>query len=217
MRALQETELKQIGAAKVLFVMAAKAEYLTELQKRFIPFICNVGPVEAALHMSECLVINRDVDLVVSLGSAGSQKLQQAAVYQVSSVSYRDMDATPFGFPKGETPFLGLPAQVPIGLEIPNLPKASLSTGANVVSGSAYNDVSADMVDMETWAILRTCMHANVPMVGLRGISDGAEPVAEYSDWTRYLKVIDERLALAVDTLELALLEGRLKGFKKST
>ena len=87
---------------------------------------------------------------------------------------------------------------------------ASISTGANVVSGEAYKTISQDMVDMESWAIMRACHAMKVPMIGLRGISDGAHPVAELSDWTRYLSVIDERLGVAVDRVEAALENGEL-------
>ena len=189
--------------------MATHAEYGSALQTRFTPHICGVGPVEAALNTTAFLSKERP-DLVVSLGSAGSAVLEQASIYQVSGVSYRDMDASAFGFPKGETPFLGLPHEIETGLALPNIPSARLSTGANVISGDGYDTVDADMVDMESWAILRACHAHNVPMVGLRGISDGAEPVAEYSDWTRYLGVIDERLADAVDILEVEIEANRL-------
>lgn len=202
--------IKTVGDVRVLYVMATQAEYLDALQSRFQPLICQVGPVEAALHMASFLTQNRDVDLVISLGSAGSASLQQAQVYQVSSVAYRDMDASAFGFPRGVTPFSNLPAEIDLGMAVEGLTRASISTGANVVSGAAYQSVEQDMVDMETWAIMRACLTAGVPLLGLRGISDGAHPVAEYSDWTRYLSVIDDRLAVAVDQIELALRKGDL-------
>lgn len=203
--------VKSVGGVRVLYVMATLAEYLAELRARFSPLICEVGPVEAAMHVSAYLAANKDVDLVVSLGSAGSAKLEQAHVYQVSAVAYRDMDASPFGFPKGVTPFSDLPAVIDLGMSIPGIEKASISTGANVVSGDAYASIAQDMVDMESWAVMRACQVFNVPMIGLRGISDGAHPVAEYSDWSRYLEVIDQRLALAVDGLEAALESGSLR------
>src|SRR5690606_30493506 len=93
-------------------------------------------------------------DLVVSLGSAGSRRLEQAEVYQAVSVSYRDMDASPLGFPRGVTPFLDLPATLPLPLRIPGVKEATLSTGASIVSGAAYDAVAEDMVDMETFACL---------------------------------------------------------------
>ena len=51
---------------------------------------------------------------------------------------------------------------------------------------------------METWAVMRACHVFDVPIIGLCGISDDAHPVAEYSDWSRYLAVINQQLVLAV-------------------
>lgn len=205
------TKIKSVAGYNLLYVMATLAEFQDELKTRFEPLICEVGPVEAAMYLTKYLAENPKPDLIISLGSAGAQKLEQAEVYQVSSVAYRDMDASAFGFKKGETPFSGLPVVVEFDHAIPDVRSAALSTGANVVSGDAYDTVEADMVDMETWAIKRVCQVYDIPLIGLRGISDGAEPVAEYEDWTRYLEVIDQQLALAVDKLEKALEEGTLK------
>ncbi|MDH6265000.1 adenosylhomocysteine nucleosidase [Rhizobium sp. SG_E_25_P2] len=206
--------LKQAHGKSILYVMAAEAEYGPALKALFTPVMTGVGPVEAAVQLTRALteltLDGRKPDLVVSLGSAGSATLEQTEVYQVSSVSYRDMDASAFGFEKGRTPFLDLPATIPLPLRIPGLPDARLSTGANVVSGAAYETIDADMVEMETFAILRACMSFGIPLIGLRGISDGKEEVRHVSDWTEYLHVIDEKLAHAVKTLEAAIADGRL-------
>lgn len=95
---------------------------------------------------------------------------------------------------------------MPVEPLIPDVPTASLSTGANVVSGDAYAAIAQDMVDMESFAVLRVCQQMGCRFVGLRGVSDGAHPVAELSDWTRFLHVVDERLAHAVDALEAQFL-----------
>lgn len=147
-------------------------------------------------------------DLVVSLGSAGSRNLEQTGIYQVSSVAYRDMDASPLGFEKGATPFLDHPAILSLPFTIPGIAQASLSTGGNIVSGSAYDLIAADMVDMETFAAMRCCQLFDVPLIGLRGISDGKEELKHVGDWTEYLAVIDEKLADAVDKLTTALEAG---------
>ncbi|PYB77833.1 5'-methylthioadenosine/S-adenosylhomocysteine nucleosidase [Rhizobium wuzhouense] len=205
-------EMKSIAGRQVLFVMAADAEYGVFLRTRISPLMTGVGPVEAAVVLTRelaRLAIHDDLpDLVVSLGSAGSARLEQAEVYQVSSVSYRDMDASAFGFEKGKTPFLDLPVAVELPLRIPGIPIASLSTGANVVSGAAYQSIDADMVEMETFAILRACQSFGVPLIGLRGISDGRHDVNHIDDWTQYLHIIDKKLALAVDSLQTALEDG---------
>ncbi|PAU78392.1 5'-methylthioadenosine/S-adenosylhomocysteine nucleosidase [Halomonas salipaludis] len=207
-------KLTQLGGRSVLFVMAAEAEYGPHLRQRFTPFMTGVGPVEAAVELSAALADlahrGRLPELVVSLGSAGSQGLEQTEVYQATSVSYRDMDATPLGFAKGITPFLDLPATLPLPLRIPGIHEATLSTGANIVSGAAYDEIAAEMVDMESYACLRACMRFEVPLVVLRGISDGKAELHHVDDWTEYLHVIDEKLALAVDRLGEALAEGLL-------
>lgn len=204
--------LLHVADKSVLFVMAASAEYGPHLQARISPLMTGVGPVEAAISVTAVLAgldaADHLPDLVVSLGSAGSRTLEQTGVYQAISVSYRDMDASAFGFEKGCTPFLDLPAEVALPLRIPDITEARLSTGGNVVSGEAYASIDADMVEMETYAVLRACQRFGVPLIGLRGISDGKADVNHVDDWTEYLHIIDEKLADAVDRLCRAIEDG---------
>ncbi|MDB6177767.1 5'-methylthioadenosine/S-adenosylhomocysteine nucleosidase [Paracoccus sp. Z330] len=194
--------IETISGRTVLFVMAAKPEYGPALQARIKPVMTGIGPVEAAVKLTAALAaLPKTPDLVVSLGSAGSNRLEHAQVYQVSAVAYRDMDASALGFERGCTPLLDLPTQVKLPYHIPDIPSATLSTGANIVSGAAYQAIAQDMVDMETFAHLRVCQHFGTELVGLRGISDGASELQGMSDWTEYLHVIDERLAAALDRL----------------
>ncbi|MBB3946626.1 adenosylhomocysteine nucleosidase [Rhizobium skierniewicense] len=203
-----------VAGKRLLFVMAADAEYGPHLKARFTPLMTGVGPVEAAVSVATALaeLRMRDSlpDLVVSLGSAGSRTLEQAQVYQATSVSYRDMDASAFGFEKGCTPFVDLPAEIALPLRIPEVAQARLSTGANVVSGADYDGVDADMVEMETFAVLRACQRFDIPLIGLRGISDGKADVSHIDDWTEYLDVIDAKLAQAVDRLCRAVEDGEI-------
>ncbi len=206
-------ELKSVSGKTILFVMAAEAEYGPFLRSRIEPLMTGVGPVEAAIALTRTLaqLDARDElpDLVVSLGSAGSATLEQTEVYQVSSVSYRDMDASPLGFERGRTPFLDLPASVELPLRIPAVPTASLSTGGNVISGAdAYAAIGTDMVDMETFAVLRACQTYSLPLIGLRGISDGIVELQHISGWTEYLHIVDRKLSYAVDSLFAVLEDG---------
>lgn len=210
-----EPVLASLGGRNILFVMADKAEYGPHLQQRFTPLMTGIGPVEAAVQLTGSLALlahqGRLPDLVVSLGSAGSRVLEQTEIYQATSVAYRDMDASALGFEKGVTPFLDLPATIPLPLRIPGIQEASLSTGANIVSGVAYDAISAEMVDMESYACLRACMRFDVPLVLLRGISDGKAELHHVDDWTEYLHLIDEKLAAAVDLLGKAVAKEQLK------
>ncbi len=187
----------------ILYLMAAEAEYGPHLRARITPVMTGVGPVEAAIAATRALAERAGAlpDLVVSLGSAGSRVLEQCGIYQASSVCYRDMDASALGFPKGQTPFLDLPPVLPLHT-VPGIATATLSTGANIVSGAAYDGIAAEMVDMETYAVLRACHAFGLPLLALRGISDGAAELGHVDDWTQYLHIIDEKLAAAVDLIE---------------
>lgn len=199
----------------ILYVMAATAEYGPQLRARINPLMTGVGPVEAAIVVTQALAERRLAGtlpaLVVSLGSAGSATLEQTGVYQATSVSYRDMDASPLGFEPGVTPFLGLPAVLPLGPFVPGIARATLSTGGNIISGATYQSIDADMVEMETYAVLRACLRFGLPLIALRGISDGHAEIGQLADWTQYLDIIDDKLAQAVDRLEAAFRAGRLE------
>ena len=211
--------LTELAGYRVLFIMAAQQEFGPHLQARIDPLITGVGPIEAAIAttaaLGHCSNAGTPPDLVVSLGSAGSARLVHCGVYQASEVAWRDMDATALGFEAGVTPFLDLPAALALPFRVTGIPTATLSTGANIVSGAQYNAIAQDMVDMETFAVLRACMLAGVPLIALRGISDGQSDLGGLHDWTEYLHIIDEKLAAAVDTLQAGLENGALEAHRR--
>jgi adenosylhomocysteine nucleosidase len=202
--------LERYGKVSVLPVMAAPLECGDHLRARIDPLMTGIGPVEAALvlgaELARLEAKGELPDLILSLGSCGSPTLDHAVVYQASSVSYRDMDASALGFPRGVTPLLDLPAVMSLPCPIPDVPTARLSTGANVVSGAAYDAIDADMVDMETWALLRAAQMFAIPLVALRGVSDGKAELTGIDDWRSPLVQVDETLAIALDRL-IAVLE----------
>ena len=202
------------GVADLLYVMATELEYGPELKSRITPLVTGVGPVEAAVSLAEQLTRLSIEDklplLVVSLGSAGSAQLEQCGLYQASEVSWRDMDASALGFEPGVVPFLDLPATLKLGPFVPGIPMATLSTGANVVSGHGYDGIVEHMVDMETYAVMRACQRFGLPLIALRGISDGDRELGKLADWSDYLGIIDIKLAEAVDRLEAAVADGIL-------
>lgn len=208
------SHITEFAGIRVFFVLAAPPEYGPRLRALINPLITGVGPIEATSGLAIALADLRSKqklpDLVAAIGSAGSHSLPQGEIFQVSSVRYRDMDASPLGFERGHTPFLDQPAILPLPLRLPDLPAASLSSGADVVTGAvAYARQGADMVDMESFGYFRVCQNFALPMIGLRGISDGAEDLRHYNDWAGALEDIDRRLAAVIEkfseTLPIAL------------
>lgn len=197
-------DLTALGKKRALFVMAAEPEYGPHLRARFVPLITGIGPVEAALHMGVALARLEAAgtlpDLIVCLGSAGSRRCALGSIHQIGSVSWRDLDASALGVEPGVVPYLDEPKDLP--LETPlDLPVATLSSGGDVVSGDHWERVSADMVDMETYAVARAARTFGVPLVGLRGVSDGPGELAGAHDWHKLLGYLDGELAKAVDLL----------------
>ncbi|MGT2514733.1 5'-methylthioadenosine/S-adenosylhomocysteine nucleosidase [Sphingomonas panni] len=191
----------RIGGRRVLFVMATDHEYGPCLAERFVPLVTGVGPVEAAVATTQALAgMTALPDLVVSIGSAGSRTLPLGSVWQVASVSWRDMDASRIGFAKGVVPFADFGAELALATPL-DWPTARLSTGADIVGGDEYDRIDADMVDMESYAVVRACARFGVPVMGLRGISDGPGELEALGGWTAMLGVLDERLAGIVDRL----------------
>lgn len=190
---------------RILFVMATDHEYGEHLRARIEPLITGVGLVEAAIgttvRLEQLRAANELPDLVVSLGSAGSRRCELGNVYQIASVSWRDMDASPIGFAPGVTPFANHPEVIALPTPLADVPSATLSTGADIVVGDRYAGIDADLVDMETFAVLRACQRYGVPMMGLRGVYDGPGELDRIDGWIALLPLLDERLAGAVDHL----------------
>ena len=197
--------VETIGGRRTAFAMAAAPEYGPALRARIDPLMTGVGPIEAALATGVALArleaAGELPERLVCLGSAGSRRCRLGEVYQVSSVSWRDIDASLLGFVKGVTPFEDHEVTVPLATPIAGLPSASLSTGADIVGRAGYDAIDADMVDMESFAVWRACRRFGVELIGLRGISDGPGDLEGLSDWTELLELLDARLADALDRL----------------
>lgn len=195
--------IESVGGRRTLFVMAVGQEYGPALRARIDPLLTGVGVVEAAAAVTHALATLPDLpELVVSLGSAGSRRKPVGEVFQISAVRWRDVDASPLGFARGVTPFLDIDPVQPLVTPIPGWPTATLSTGSDVVTGAdAYAAIDADLVEMETWGVLRACQRFAVPVMGLRGVSDGPGELSGIHDWTALLGHLDRALAGAVDAL----------------
>ncbi|WP_374045080.1 hypothetical protein [Geobacter sp. AOG2] len=76
-----------------------------------------------------------------------------------------------------------------------------------MISGEPYYNIKADMVDMETFSAWRACQKFSVPMIGIRGVSDGKKELACPADWEKHL----DKLCQAVDKLEAAINIGSLR------
>ena len=205
-----ENCIRTLKNVQILYVMATRHEYTPALAAKIEPLITGVGPIEAGVAIGAALgdarARGQRVDVIIALGSAGSRTLDHAGIYQASRVSYRDMDCSALGFERGVTPFTEAPAVFDLSPAIPGLRQATLSSGANIVSGDAYDAIGADMVDMESYAYARAAWAFGARLIVLRGISDGRAPLSgKLTDWTHTLEEIGDGLADALERVHAAL------------
>ncbi|MCU1250444.1 MAG: 5-methylthioadenosine/S-adenosylhomocysteine nucleosidase [Edaphobacter sp.] len=201
----------QSSTIRIVYIMATQNEYGPKLQSIIKPLITGVGPIEAAIStsifLSKLVADGKKPDYVISLGSAASGKAKTGTVWQISSVTWRDMDATKFGFEKGVTPFTDQPVAIPLCTPAVDLPQASLSTGSNVLGPEDLEGIAADLVDMETFAITRVCQRFQIPIIGIRAVSDGPEKPVDLGGWDQQVAMLDGVLADAITTVSNLLSE----------
>jgi len=201
---------------RILIVMATEAEWGDELKAMGIkPAIIGVGPIQAAINTTALLKnLEREgnlPDLVINMGSAGSNRLDYKTIVQATSIRYRDIDASAFGFTKGTTPFSDLPASLPIQARIPGLQETTVSTGGNVISGLAYDGLGAQTAEMEAYAVYSASLAFGIPMLKIMGISDGKVPLTGMrEEWARYLADIDQGFARVIVNLKQGLENGQI-------
>ena len=137
-----------------------------------------VGKVNATYNLTKVLMDDRDdYDLVINYGTAGSKVYN--GIVDCTTFIQRDMDATPLGFDKGETPFEPEPSMVdfshiknPIGKNLTCYTGDSFATDL-----TPYDDV----VDMESYALAKTCRNLGKDFVSYKYISDDGNA----DDWEK--------------------------------
>lgn len=150
---------------------------------------CGIGKVNAAFKATD-LIHQFKPQLVLNLGTAGSTKFSTHSLIECSAFVQRDMDLSPLGFPRGETPLDSLPGK----LEVPR--RTKLLTGV-CGTGDAFEigptKVACDLVDMEAYAIAKVCRHLKTDFMSIKYITDGSDHQAK-DDWFKNLKPAAEKL-----------------------
>ena len=153
-----------------------------------------IGKVNAAI-CTQILVDDFNVDAVINTGIAGSlhDKIEISDVVLSEDVLHHDMDATGFGYPKGQIPRMdvlsfkadpGLVALAKKACEAAT-PEIGIHTG-RIVSGDQFvsdpevkkrivDDFAGLCTEMEGAAIAQTAHLNNIPFVIIRTISDKAD------------------------------------------
>ena len=163
------TLFPDISLDDTLFVFALEAE-AGEVFREMNTVFTGIGKVNAAIALTKAIAVRRP-RLIVNLGSAGSQRHGKGAVVCCNRFVQRDMDVTPLGFARYETPLANTPVLLEHGAAIPGL---ALETN--------HGDAPYDVVDMEAYVLALIARSEGIPFVCLKYISDDAGSEAA-GDW----------------------------------
>lgn len=175
----------------ILLLMALPGESQGLFEKSGIPVhYTGIGKVNAAMTSTE-LILRFKPEHVLNLGTAGSHCYSTHDLIECSGLCQRDMDLSPLGFPRGQTPLDPIPGELTIPRYLPHLSAGICGTGDRFEVGPPQLD--CDLVDMEAYAIAKVCKKLQVGFTALKYITDGSDHNA-HNDWRENLKPASRRL-----------------------
>jgi predicted 5'-methylthioadenosine/S-adenosylhomocysteine nucleosidase len=153
-------------------------------------FCCGIGPVEAALQTARVLE-ERNPDVVIHVGIAGSKTLEPPALVLGSEAVYCDVIDPESTLARIERAHPDATLLERAHAALPEAHVLPIATCGKVGGGTGF-DVEA----MEGFGVLRACELAGVPAVELRAISNSPDE----ADRTRWR--FDEAFAALAAALE---------------
>ncbi|HMK84401.1 MAG TPA: 5'-nucleosidase [Steroidobacteraceae bacterium] len=169
------------GLVKILVVMALPAESAGVFEAAGVPVLyCGVGKVNAAIALTRELrryaQAAEPLPLVLNFGSAGSRVHDTGTLVACHEFVQRDMDVTGLGFALGVTPFDEVPALLRFEPRFSHLTAALCGSGDSFATGPSTVDCA--VVDMEAYALAKTCRLENAAFACAKYVSDGADHAA---------------------------------------
>tara|TARA_B100000424_G_C22852424_1_gene454486 strand:+ start:428 stop:991 length:564 start_codon:yes stop_codon:yes gene_type:complete len=165
----------------ILIVCALEQETQNELDDYNVLYT-GVGKINATYELTKQLYyqnsINYDVrsNLIINYGTAASKVYN--GLVDCTRFIQRDMDATPMGLKIGETPFDNEPSMIDFShIKNPIGKNLTCYTGDSFVTDIQYMDV----VDMEAYALAKTCRNFGKDFVSYKYISDDGNA----DDWEK--------------------------------
>ncbi len=171
-------ESLDLTSDKTLFVFALAAEAAEEFEIQN-KLVAGIGKVNAAYVLTKAIHHQRP-DLIINLGSAGSNKFKRGEVICCTNFIQRDMDVRALGFAQYETPLSGIKPKLNYGIKIKGLPEGVCGTGDSFEM--SHNTDDYNVIDMEAYALALISMKEQIPFLCLKYISDGADGTAA-EDW----------------------------------
>jgi len=154
--------------SNILIVSALTEETQNQLSDYDVLYT-GVGKVNATYELTRTLFDERcNYNLVINYGTAASKVYK--GLVDCTRFIQRDMDATPLGFKIGETPFEEESSMIDFShLKNPIGKNLCCYTGDSFATDLTPYD---DVVDMEAYALAKTCRNLDIDFVSYKYISD---------------------------------------------
>lgn len=167
----------------ILVVMAMKEESGNLFEDNNVkPLYTGLGKINATYNLTRAIEKEKP-DMVLNLGSAGSSKYKVGQVIECVKFFQRDMDCTPLGFEKYETPFDDVNILTVEGI-LTDHEKGVLGTGDSF--DTDHGEHPYDVVDMEGYGLAKVCKLYDVKFASFKYITDGADD-SSADDWNENL------------------------------
>lgn len=167
-----------LTSERTLFVFALPSEAAEEFE-HVNKVIVGVGKVNAAFELTKAIDKHKP-QLVINLGSAGSNIFKRGDVICCTKFIQRDMDVRGLGFKLYETPFANIDTLLNYGIKIKGLQEGICGTGDSFEMNHFVTDYN--VIDMEAYPLAYISMMQKIPFLCLKYISDGADGTAA-DDW----------------------------------
>src|SRR5210317_1749182 len=116
---------------KILIVMALAEEGGFHFENEGTKVVyTGLGKVNASYKLTRA-ICEFNPDLVINFGTAGSKTFKRGELVAINSFIQRDMDVSPLGYRKGQTPFEDIPEVIEHKVIFKDLPHGICGTGDN--------------------------------------------------------------------------------------
>lgn len=168
----------ELVSERTLFVFALPSEAAEEFD-HVNKVIVGIGKVNAAYELTKA-VRRHKPELIINLGSAGSNVFKKGEVVCCTKFIQRDMDVRGLGFKLYETPFSGIDPVLNYGIKIKGLREGICGSGDSFEMNHLVSDYN--VIDMEAYPLAYISIMEKIPFLCLKYISDGADGAAA-DDW----------------------------------
>lgn len=184
---------------------AGRIERLQQ-QEGFDLLFTGVGKVNAAMRLGYALGVgiasHQPIERVINLGTAGSHHYPAHSLLNPIRFYQHDMQVEALGFEKGQTAFEDKPPLI-YGENVCKIAGLSDVFPCDCHTGDHFvtdNRLDWAAMDMEAFALAKTCQTYQTPFICIKFVTDGADHSAAES-WDQKLNAASEALAQALHPL----------------